>query len=189
MTATILGELDGVWRDWPGARDATSERPKLDGKEPLTDTGTWIRRETPKEGQLWVRVAEEFLAIRIWAFIRYVFLQMKNLLSFALGGFIFALAAMASYPFHPRRTFMALVWILGILGIAAIGTVLVSIDRDRVLNAIGKTTSGQTTFNREFITTMTVYVVVPLLTLLATQFPAIGDFIYSVFTPAMKAGR
>jgi hypothetical protein len=188
-TATILGPLQGVWREWPGARDATAERPKLDGKESLTDTGTWIRRETPKECQLWVRVAEEFLAIRIWAFIRYVFLQMKNLLSFALGGFIFALAAMASYPFHPRRTFMALIWIVGILSIAAIGTVLVSIDRDRVLGAIGKATSGQTWVNREFLTTMTLYVAVPLLTLLATQFPSIGDFIYSVFTPAMKAGR
>ena len=38
-------------------------------------------------------------------------------------------------------------------------------------------------------TTMTIYVVVPLLTLLATQFPAIGEFIFSIFTPAMKSVR
>jgi hypothetical protein len=186
---SILAQLQKGWKQWPGAPDPDKELRKVVSKEPFMDAATWLRLETPSEDEIWVHAAEEFLAIRMSAFIRYVFLQMKNLLSFALSGFILAVAAISSYPFQPQRPIMALTWVVGILSVTAVGIVIVSIDRDRVLSYIGKTAAGHVAFNHEFLTTMTLYVAVPLLALLATQFPGIGDFIYSVFTPAMKSAR
>jgi hypothetical protein len=186
-TRRIVKQLEAVWAAWPRSPDSQQKLPALGSRESSMDAGTWLGRSTPTEGELWAQAAEEFVAIRLTVYIRYVFLQMKNLLTFSLAAFILALAAVSAYPFQPNRPFMAMVWVIGTLSIAAVAVVLVSIDRDRLLSYIGKTPAGEVTLNHEFITTLTLYVIVPLLTLLATQFPGIGEFIFSVFTPAMKS--
>lgn len=188
-TSSILGSLQSVWNTWPRTPYSGFDLPKDASKDASKDAESLLRLAMPNANSLWVHAAEEFVAIRVSSYIRYVFLQMKNLLSFSLIGFILGVAAAASYPFQPRRPVMALVWVVGTLSISAVGWVIVSIDRDRILSYIGKTPAGEVSLNHEFLTTATLYVVVPLLTLLATQFPGIGDFVYSVFTPAIKSGK
>jgi hypothetical protein len=185
----VVEELEDVWARWPGAGDRIEELRRAGAKEQFLDVAAWVRRGIPAPVDVWFRAAEEFFAIRMSSVIRYVFLQMKNLLSFSFLGFIFLIAAINAYPFEPFHSVMALIWVVGVVGLAAIGWVLVGMNRDRILSYIGKTKPGEVSISAEFVTTMTIYIIVPLLTLLATQFPGIGDFVFSVFTPAMRSVR
>ena len=185
----VLGELERVWSSWPGPAEDLGELRSMVAREPFLDVAAWVRRGIPAADEVWIRAAEEFVAIRMSSVIRGAFLQMKNLLTFSCLGFLFVLAAINSYPFEPAHPLMALVWVIAVVGIAAIAWALLGMNRDRVLSYIGKTKPGDVSISSDFIRTMAVYVVVPLLTLLATQFPGIGDFLFSIFSPAMKSVR
>jgi len=185
----VVEELEDVWARWPGTGDRIEELRRAGAKEQFLDVAAWVRKGIPAPVDVWFRAAEEFFAIRMSSVIRYVFLQMKNLLSFSFLGFIFLLAAINAYPFEPFHSVMALIWVIGVVGLTAIGWVLIGMNRDRVLSYIGKTKPGEVSISAEFVTTMTIYIIVPLLTLLATQFPGIGDFVFSVFTPAIRSVR
>jgi hypothetical protein len=66
---------------------------------------------------LYVLVAEEFLALRYVALIRAVLIQMKHLMVFVSTSFVFAVLALNSYPFAPRKLMdwgiTALLFLLG----------------------------------------------------------------------------
>jgi hypothetical protein len=82
---------------------------------------------------------------------------------------------------------MALVWTMAVACTGVIAWAFIGMNRDRILSFIGKTAPGQITLNREFVSSVGIYVVAPLLALLASQFPGMGDFIFSIFSPALKS--
>lgn len=96
---------------WLGAPDPDPTMRALAAKDEFMDAGTWLSRTTPTQDEMWVHAAKEFVAIRISIFIRYVSLQMKNLLTFSPIALILGLAAVSAYKFQPRRPFMALIWV------------------------------------------------------------------------------
>jgi len=185
----LLEPLEDVWRRWPGAADAQKELRRAGAQEQFFSVPDWLRRDVPGGSAVWIRAAEEFIALRLSSYVRYVFLQIKNLLTFAFLEFLCVIAAINSYPFEPRHPVMALVWVVALICLALVAWAFVGMERDRVLSYIGKTKPGEVTLSLEFASSMTIYVVIPLLTLLATQFPGLGDVIFSVFTPAMKSVR
>jgi hypothetical protein len=189
VTARLLEALEEAWRQGPGPRGARIEPRRVDAEQRFASVPDWLRGDVPGPSALWVRAAEEFVALHFFSYLRGVFLQIKNVLSFAFLGFVLAIAAVNSYPFQPKHPVMALIWIVALVCLALVAWAFIEMDRDRILSYIGKTTPGQTTLSREFLSSMAIYVLVPLLTLLATQFPALGEFIFSVFSPAMKSLR
>jgi hypothetical protein len=59
-----------------------------------------------------------------------------------------------------------------ILGTAVMAVVaFVQVGRDRILSLISGTTPGRIDWNREFITRILIYGLVPVLTLLGARFP------------------
>ncbi len=98
------------------------------------------------------------------------------------------LAAIGSYPFEPKNSVMALSWFVVLAAVGLITWCFVGMELDPILSNIGKDRARQRSrSNREFLSSLAIYVFVPLLTLLATQFPGVGDVVFSVFNPAMKS--
>jgi hypothetical protein len=183
--AILTPHLETAWQSWPGPRSAL---PALKEPDPLLGVPAWLRRETAQAAdQIWNRAAEEFVALRSAAFIRAMFQHLKNQLAFSFLGFLFVLAAISSYPFQPRYAVMAFIWVLVLVSIGIDTVIFVDMERDPILSYMGKTDPGKISLNADFLKTVGLYVILPLMTLAATQFPGVGDVIFSVFNPAMRS--
>jgi hypothetical protein len=142
------------------------------------------RTKPPTEEYKSLWFAEEFLALRYLGLIRYVFFQMRNFLEFVTGGFILMVIALYIYPFEDHR-------LLGVANIAmfallCIGMLLVfaQMDRDPILSRLSDT-PPQLDWN--FAWRVASFGALPLLTLLGSQFPTLGNFLFSWVQPALEA--
>jgi hypothetical protein len=182
--ATLAPALEAEWQRWPGPRTAL---PPLKDPDPLLGVPAWLHRETPAANQIWMRAAEELVALRTSAFIRGLFQHLKNLLAYSFLGFLFVFAAISSYPFQPKYSVMTFVWVLVLVSICIDTWIFVEMERDPILSFMGKTEPGKVSMSMDFVKTLGIYIILPLLALAATQFPGVGDFIFSIFNPAMRS--
>jgi hypothetical protein len=130
-------------------------------------------------------VAEEFVVLRFVALINYVGLQLRNLLSFMSFAFILAVISLRCYPFLAHRTIGWTLTVLFLLMAVPIVCVFAQMDRDAVLSRLSDTDPGK--LDKEFYLRLISYGALPLLTVLASQFPAIGRFLFSWVQPAVEA--
>jgi hypothetical protein len=130
-------------------------------------------------------VAAEFIALRFVAYIRYITLQMRNILAFISVGFILSLLALKSYPFQPRQT---IVWsLIGLFVVLSAGIIYVfaEMDKDAVLSRISGTDRGK--LDKDFFWRLVSFGALPLLTIIATQIPAVSDFLWSWVQPSLES--
>ncbi len=126
----------------------------------------------------WRQLSEEFLALRFLAMIHYVTAHMQNVLMLLIGGFVLLTFSLRSYPFQRHHDIGW--WLMGLLlaiGVV-IGTVFADMDRNPVISRVAETTEGKLSW--EFASRMLSYGWLPLLTILATQFPALGKLLLSL---------
>ena len=151
-----------------------------------SDSGVrYLRCDTPPQSDDCVLIAEEFVALRFVAFTRYAGVQLRNLLSFFMAGFILCVISLRSYPFLAQRT---IGWALTIIFIAFSIPIVISfaqMDKDAILSRLSDTEPGK--LDRGFYIRLISYGALPLLTVLASQFPAIGRFLFSWVQPAIEA--
>ena len=101
------------------------------------------------------------------------------------AGFILCVASVRSYPFLSQRT---IGWTLTLIFIAlSIPVVIIfaQMDKDAILSRLSDTEPGK--LDRAFYVRVFSYGALPLLTVLASQFPAIGRFLFSWVQPAIEA--
>lgn len=124
-----------------------------------------------KAGQPGVR---EFLALRIAAYLRYIFAHLRNCLLGALASGFLVLVAVTAYAFQPKQFIALAVWLALAAAVLLTLWVFVQMDRNATLSRIGGTPPGQVSFDRTFYTNLFTYVGIPLLGLLATRFPGVA---------------
>jgi hypothetical protein len=111
--------------------------------------------------------------------------QIENLVVFVTLGFVLVLISLNSYPFQSQH---ALGWFMAnlliILG-GGIAFVLALADRDHILSRINHTAPGK--LGKRFWLNALSYGAVPILTVLAAQFPSIGQFLFSWVQPVLQA--
>jgi hypothetical protein len=133
-----------------------------------------------------VEIGNEFIAMRIAAYVRYVTLQMKNLMTFMSVGFLLTLLAAISYPFdRPQIIAWSATLTLAAL-LFTVGTVLAQMDRDAILSRMSNSSPGQVRY-MAFLKHMLAVGGLPILTVLATLFPAIGSYLFSWAAPILES--
>ena len=145
------------------------------------------RDETPAE---WTKhpipiARGEFLALRFLAFIQGSLSEMRS--SLALLGYVFILlvAALTLYPFEGRGEIgIALVLTFTIIGGFCL-MVFAQMDRNPLLSRLSATAPNQLSLN--FVYRVASFGALPLLSLLASQVPAVGNFLLSWLQPALQA--
>ena len=151
------------------------KHPEEDGKEPQSNLGS---------DPAYIRVAEEFLAIRYLALIRVVLANMRYLLLFVSTSFVLAIVAWNSYPFQPRQfideVFTCMLAILG----GGIILVLAQMHRDPILSRITRTKPNE--LGIEFYIRIIAFGAVPVLTWFAYQFPGVGSAIFKFLQPGIE---
>jgi hypothetical protein len=129
---------------------------------------------------------EDFLALRVVAYLRYAFAQLRGYLMGGLFPGLLLLIAISSYAFEPK-SFCTLGLLAGLLAaMAATVGVFVSMDRDAVLSRISGSAPGEVSLDRTFFSNLLTYIVIPLLGLLATQVPAAGLLLDDWLRPLLR---
>jgi hypothetical protein len=143
------------------------------------------RSELLEDREKLTLLQEEFIALRFLIFIRYVLRQLRNWLGFIVAGFIISTISMNSYPFQAHR------WIglASLITFLAIGTVAASVfaemDRDAILSRLSNTNANE--LGVTFFLRLARFGGLPLLTLLAAQFPSINRVLFFWVKPAFDA--
>jgi hypothetical protein len=139
-------------------------------------------------GQLGEPDVRQFLALRVTAYLRYLFAHMRNCLIGALTSWLLALLAITAYVFEPKHFVSLAAWLALALAVGVIAWIFLQMDRNPTLSRIGGTTPGQVTFDRVFLTKLLTYVGIPALGLIATQFPQIGRVLGTVVGQLLRIG-
>jgi hypothetical protein len=130
-------------------------------------------------------LSEEFIALRLLLFVRYVLRQLRNWLGFIVAGFVVSVISMNSYPFQAHR------WIglASLMTLIAIGTgvafVFAEMDRDAILSRLSNTKANE--LGPTFFLRVARFGALPLLTVLSAQFPVINHTLFFWIKPAFEA--
>jgi hypothetical protein len=130
----------------------------------------------------------QFLALRVTAYLRYIFAHMRNCLIGALTSWLLALVGVTAYVFEPKHFVSLAGWLALALAVVVIVWIFLQMDRNPTLSRIGGTTPGQVTFDRVFLTKLLTYIGIPLLGLIATQFPQVGRMLGQVVGQVLRIG-
>jgi hypothetical protein len=162
---------------------ATSDRALEDARNEVLDPA-WARPDLRGED---FKAKSELFTLRYVMFIQAICRQIENLLVFLPIGFVLTLISLNSYPFQSGHV---LGWFMATLLIAmgiAVGFLLAGAERDEVLSRLNGTTPGK--IGKDFYMNLLSYGALPVLTVLAAQFPSIGSFLFSWVQPVLQALR
>jgi hypothetical protein len=128
---------------------------------------------------------EEFVALRYVAFIGGVLHHIRLLIIIVAILFTLILLSLNIYPFEPHQSliwsFTAMFAVIGFM----IVKVLREVHRDNVLSSVTGTKPNE--LGLDFYLRVAAFGAGPLITLLATHFPAIGSYLYSFLQPGLEA--
>ncbi|HKI06720.1 MAG TPA: hypothetical protein VKK31_32380 [Thermoanaerobaculia bacterium] len=116
----------------------------------------------------------QFLALRVAAWLRYVFAHMRSCLIGALACGLLCLVGVSAYAFQPKQFVTLAVWLALAAAVGLTLLVFLQMDRNDTLSRIGETTPGKVSFDLPFFSKLFTYVGIPALGLIATQFPEVG---------------
>ena len=143
-----------------------------------------LRTSSVADEPMYIRVAEEFLAIRYVSLIRAVLVNMRYLLVFVSAVFVLMIVAWNSYPFQPRQSidevFTGLLLLLG----AGITWVFAQMHRSPILSRITDTSANE--LGIDFYVRLVTFGAVPVLTWLAYQFPELGGSLFKFIQPGLE---
>jgi hypothetical protein len=116
----------------------------------------------------------EFVALRIVVYLRYVFGHLRSSLMGAVGSGLLVLLAVAAFVFQPKQFVSLAIWVTLAVSVMVTFWVFLQMDRNPTLSRIGGTKPGEVTFDKAFWANFTLYVIVPVLSMIATQSPEVG---------------
>ena len=130
-------------------------------------------------------LAETFVALHYSPFLLYGMRQIQTLLWFPSIGFVLLMFSMNSYNFQAPQWIGRFLLILFAAITCILGTCMMEIERDPILSRIAGTKPGE--LNAPFYLKLARYGALPIIGLLASQFPSISSLLFSWMEPALEA--
>jgi len=183
IAESLMCQLDSEWSKGHSESLSKVESSEKNGKASVSTRPPQMS-PAEQEERIPIRLAEEFVALRCVAFVRYVMLQLRNLLTFILFGYVLLALALGSYPFDsPQLVAWGLIVGLGILATPVILAFL-QMDRDATLSRITDTKAGEVEWG--FATRVASFGALPLLSVLGSHFPSVGQYLYAWVQPVLR---
>ncbi|MGC2660984.1 MAG: hypothetical protein WA324_23770 [Bryobacteraceae bacterium] len=135
--------------------------------------------------QLPSELAETFVVFQYSMFISYGVRQIQNLLLSVSLGYALLVLALNVYSLEAARSINRFLLVCFVVISVVIWRVMSQMERDPILSRLSGTKEGE--LNREFYVKIIGYGALPIVTLLGSQFPAIGHFLTSWVEPSLEA--
>jgi hypothetical protein len=146
-----------------------------------TENHKWCSQEYTRQ----MERLEKFVALRYVAFIGGVLHHIRLLIIIVAILFTLILLSLNIYSFEPHQSliwsFTAMFAVIGFM----IVKVLREVHRDNVLSTVTGTKANE--LGLDFYLRVAAFGTGPLVTLLATHFPAIGGYLFSLLQPGLEA--
>jgi hypothetical protein len=194
--ALVNVALAQAWKEEPSEAEIDHVLAKSSQATPGEDprsasTISKFRRTFDGPIRLWVRAAEEYAALRVVEYVEGIIGHVRVLTVFLLLSLLLATAMLSSYPYHPQA-WIKLFFLIVLAGtVAGLITMTVQMNRDDVLSRITRTDPGRIHWDMTFIRNLVLFGVLPLVSLLTSEFPIVRDFLTSWMEPVsrMLGGR
>jgi hypothetical protein len=165
--------LDRAWTNLPWAAEVKAEAWSAKDQK-LHSSLLAYTFAGAESAHAWLRLAEDFVATQIVAFLGEVFAQLRGLLTFVTASLLLLLFAVSSYPFRPQRLMTLYLWSVTLAVALGSLVIFVQMNRNDLLSRIAGTEPRRLTFDRGFLLNVGTYAVIPILGLLATVVPGVG---------------
>jgi hypothetical protein len=133
--------------------------------------------------ELWLRLAEEYVACVVTMILGHYVRHFRLLLATVTSAVLLLMITVSAYPLEPRRELMAGVWVLTLAAVSASAYTLFALERNDLLSRIGKKEPGKVSLDRTFVTGLVMWALIPILGLLALQYPQIAGQLFSFLSP------
>lgn len=130
-------------------------------------------------------LAQRFVALHYSSFILYSVRQIQNFFLFLSGGFVLLMISLNCYSVQAPQFVGRLLIVLFLVVGASTLTCLIGLERNPVLSRIAGGDPGK--LNTGFYLKIAGYGGLPLISLLASQFPSISSFLLSWVEPTLEA--
>jgi hypothetical protein len=140
------------------------------------------RRSAPASIQRVLDRAEQFVAIEVVTSLGQKFVQLRTHVTFGIIGVLLITFAFSSYPFQPQRLLMVFGTTLAAGVIVLLLIAMFQADRDPLLSRMTGVQGGRVTLDRGLMLQVATYGVLPLIAILARQFPEAGRLFDSLLT-------
>jgi len=145
-------------------------------------------RFTPRE-MAWLRRAQGLVATIVVLLVNRHIRQFRAFVYTLTACTLVLLAAISSYPFEPHRLLFTFAWAL-ICGVVVAGLwIYIELDQNTFMSQVAGTTPGHLTLNFALAGRVVTWVVLPLLGVAATQYPALANTLFRVVEPFAHALR
>jgi hypothetical protein len=164
------------WRDEKKSLDLaeSDEKPGADQALPLSDNEV-------------TRRAEEFVCLIYVGYLQNLLGRMRTMALSILGLFAAIAFSLAFYPYTPRPAIVLCLLALLLIVASVVGLVYAGLARDETVSHITNTEPGA--LGWDFWTRIAGFIGVPLIGLVAAQFPGITDFLVSWIQPGLSAAK
>jgi hypothetical protein len=157
--------------------------PEAGAVEPVVEDTAAGRKAAAR----WRREVEELTALYVLDYVESIVRHLRYLAFYLIIALVLTTMLVSSYPFTPQSTVKG-PFVLLLLGtVAGLVWVLVEMNRNPTLSRITGTSQGEVTWNARFVVNLLVVGVLPVFTLLSSEFPAVRDFLFSWVGPLLRA--
>jgi hypothetical protein len=132
-------------------------------------------------------VAEEYVALVYASFLASLLLRMRSVVMEAIAIYFFIVLSISSYPFEPNPAMFSLAVILILVMGIVIGYVYSQMHRDPALSRLTSTTEGER--GLDFWMQLLGAGAIPVLSLLAAQFPTVSHILISLLQPILQTTK
>jgi hypothetical protein len=176
---SLIGEH---WKDQLFLSSAAATGDKKEPPAGSDDLPLFTIRGDPADEQ---DLLHALLALHYTPFVLYVVRQIQNLMWYLPASFVLLSFALTSYSLQsPQFIGRFLLLLFVVIGLV-VWRCLSGMERDLILSRIAGTREGE--LNTAFYLKFLGYGALPALSLLASEFPSISNFLYSWVEPTVKA--
>jgi hypothetical protein len=140
----------------------------------------WAARSS---GASWRKGMDKLVASQLALVVSYVAQQLRNLLGLMLVNALLTAIAVSWYPLEPRRMLSTMNWFMVVTVLLIALTVFVKTEQDRVLRHLRGKAEGGVLGDREFLSKVFVWIVIPFLAFLASQYPSAAGSVLDWLAP------
>jgi hypothetical protein len=152
----------------------------------LLPTVSLYQSAMPRRVLVWMRLAEDFVAMRVATLVSHVILQLRMMLSFALTASFVTVLAVTSYPVEPTRLFRLSAWCFMLAVVVAAATMIVRLEQNEILSRLSGSRPGSVNLHFGLVSQLVTYVILPGIALVAYAFPELRDSLFASLPPALR---
>jgi hypothetical protein len=137
----------------------------------------------------WLRQAQTFVATVVTLLIHRHVRQFRYFVQVTTACSLLLLLAVANYPFEPYRLLLTIMWIVMGTVVGSGLWIFFQLDRNTLISHISGSDPQALTVDGALFLRVFAWVIVPLLSVAAAQYPDVADSLFKVLTPFEHALR